>query len=126
MSNAHIGELLRELTLPKPFSVNAMRTDRHKTARAYAIWQDAARQEIMAQGPRILVEPPVMIEIIFPAAACSPQCDTDNQAKCILDALVSMKILPDDNRVIVPVLLLRWGPSHQTTVRIHEFLGEMF
>ena len=58
------------------------------------------------------------------ASTISPM--TALTAKCILDALVSMKILPDDNRMIVPVLLLRWGPSHQTTVRIHEFLGAMF
>ena len=126
MTNSHIGALIRELTMPKPYSVNAALAPNYKKAAAYGRWRIAAHQEIMAQGPRVEIEGPLFIEMIFPAAVCSKQCDTDNQAKCILDALVDMGILYDDNRVIVPVLLLRWGPGKQTMVRIYEFLGEMF
>ena len=126
MTNPHIGALIRELTLPRPYSVNAALAPNYKKAAAYGRWRIAAHQEIMAQGPRTLIEGPLFIEMIFPAAVCSKAADTDNQAKCILDSLVDMGILRDDNRVIVPVLLGRWGPGRQTVVRIYEFLGEMY
>ena len=125
-ANPHIGELIRELTLPKPCSVNAALGPGYRKARTYAKWRIEAHQEIQAQGPRILIEGPLFVEMIFPAAVVSKKADTDNHAKGCLDALVDMGILFDDNRVIVPVLLLRWGPGSKTIVRIHEFLGEMF
>ena len=125
MTNPYIGELIREITLPRPFSANAMRKSFHRTNAEYGAWRIEAHTEIMAQGPRPLIAGPVFIDMIFPAAACSRQCDTDNQAKCVLDALVYMGILADDNRSIVPAILLRWGPGKKTVVRIHEFLGDV-
>ncbi len=126
MNNPHIGDLIRQITLPRPYSVNAALSPGYRKARQYRRWRAEAATEIMAQGPRLLIDGPVFIDMIFPADACSKQCDTDNQAKCMLDALVDMRILIDDNRTIVPVLLLRWGPGDKTLVRIHEFMGEMF
>ena len=67
-ANPHIGQLLRELTLPKPYSVNAALAPNYKKAAAYGKWRIAARQEIMAQGPRLELEGPLFIEMIFPAA----------------------------------------------------------
>lgn len=125
MNNPAIGPLIREVTLPRPFSVNAMRKRGHSSTAQYSAWRIEAHQVIMAQGPRVMIDEPVFIDMIFPAAACSKQCDTDNQAKCVLDVLVDMGILEDDNRSLVPVLLLRWGPGTETIVRIHEFLGEV-
>ncbi len=125
MTNPHIGALLREVTLPRPFSVNAMRKSFHRTNSEYSAWRIEAHTEIMAQGPRLLIAGPVFVDMIFPAAACSKNCDTDNQAKGCLDALVDMGLLADDNRSIVPAILLRWGPGKKTVVRIHEFLGDV-
>ena len=124
MSNPAIGALLRELTLPKPHSVNAAFSQSYKKTAQYRTWRVEANASIMAQGPRVLLSGPVFIELIFPAEVCSEACDTDNQAKGCLDALVDMRILVDDNRMIVPVLLLRWGPGRLTIVRIYEYLGD--
>ena len=126
MTNPHIGKLIREVTLPRPYSVNAALSSQHRNSVQYRAWRKQAKAEIMAQGPRRVIDGPLFIDMIFPADVCSKQCDTDNHAKCMLDALVDMGILIDDNRTIVPVLLLRWGPGDKTLVRIHEFLGEVF
>jgi len=128
MTGLVLGELLRELSLPKPISVNALRRDNHKSSAAYAAWMGVATAEIMADGPRRLLPPPVALDLIFPAGAYRgrQRVDTDNLAKCILDALVNMGILEDDNRHVVPVIVLRWGPGARTTVRIYQYAGEEF
>lgn len=125
MTNPHIGALLRELRLPRPFSVNPMRTHDFTTGAKYGRWKERAHQLIMAQGPRVLIPGPVMVELIFPSETISQKADTDNMAKCNLDALVTMGLLSDDNRLVVPVILLRWQVERETVCRIHEFLGEV-
>lgn len=125
MINLHIGALLRELRLPKPFSVNPMRGWNHETSKKYGRWKTRALKLIMTQGPRVLIPGPVMVELIFPSVTVSQKADTDNMAKCCMDALVKMGILEDDNRVNVPVIVLRWQAEDETVCRIHEFLGEV-
>ena len=98
--------------LPAPMSLNNAYSNipgrgRVLTKRGRA-WKDEATAMIMAAGPRHRFQGEVLVQLIFCPSMSSPRIDTDNCAKLILDVLVTMGILPDDNRTTVVDLLLSW------------------
>lgn len=123
------GELIRELVLPAPISVNEFRGSSKGTMRkraSYSEWKDTADKTLMVQGPRKLIVGPVALDIAFPALALRDTFDTDNGAKPIIDTLVRMGLLADDHRKEVPVIGLRWWRGDMTVVRIYRYLLEVF
>lgn len=120
---SHIGNKskITVLDLPKPIPVNSMFGQapghkRYPSAR-YKKWQIDATLALRAQSFYRYSER-VEILMIFPDKG---RYDIDGQPKGVLDLLVKEGILPDDNRAILPLLILTVGDVAGVRVIIGEY-----
>lgn len=120
---SHIGNKspITVLDLPKPISVNRMFGQapghkRYPTAE-YKKWQIAAMTALRAQRYHIYAGR-VEIMMILPNKG---RYDLDGQPKGVLDLLVKEGIIQDDNRQVVPLLILQEGDVTGVKVIIGEY-----
>lgn len=108
--------------VPPPFSVNNMfptRGNLRGRSAEYVRWRNAAGRELMAQGPRPRLKGPVAVHLQLDPETSSKRIDTDNCAKCYLDLMTHMQILPEDNRMIVRRLVIDWTGAAECTITIY-------
>lgn len=108
-------------SLPPPISVNAMfgqapGKKRFHTAE-YKVWIEEASLRLTA------ARPPKFPGQVWIAITYSSYCrfDLDNGAKCVLDLLVSHKVIKDDSPTYLRELRLSWGQNSGARVEIRPF-----
>lgn len=102
------------LVMPAPISTNSLFRNVEKVGRVatsnYKAWQLEAAQRLQAQRPLPQFHSPVSITVFVGEKGIGGM-DIDNTAKAFLDALVSAKVLIDDNRKRIRSLRVMWTPG---------------
>ncbi len=99
------------IQLPKPISTNRLFRNKAKgrvCTQEYNTWKWHALAAIQEQKPISIPNGPVRILFAVGEVGLGANMDGDNCIKCLLDALVDNKILPDDSRKYVRGVGMEW------------------